>query len=164
MAPTSLPVTATEVVESKKQDATESELVVDESEVSQKEIRATLRRMDIITLPVLTTLLAFCFIDRANMGLAAVAGMTADLRFVGYQYSISLLVFFPGYALFALPSNYILTKTSVRYWLTLLSVGFGVFTLAMGFARSFEGIVALRAVLGIFEAGCVYSTPPSVSC
>ena len=140
-------------MESKMEEATEAETVIDESEISQKEVRATLRRMDIITLPVLTTLLAFCFIDRANMGLAAVAGMTADLHFVGYQYSISLLVFFPGYALFALPSNYILTKTSVRYWLTLLSIGFGAFTLVMGFARSFKTIVALRVFLGIFEAG-----------
>ena len=72
---------------------------VDTADIDQRELKKTIRRMDLITLPVLTLLLAFCFIDRANMGLAAVAGMTADLEFVGYQYSISLLVFFPGYVL-----------------------------------------------------------------
>jgi MFS family permease len=126
---------------------------VDTADIDQRELKKTIRRMDLITLPVLTLLLAFCFIDRANMGLAAVAGMTADLEFVGYQYSISLLVFFPGYALFVLPSNYILAKTSVRYWLTILSICFGAFTLAIGLARNFESVVVFRVFLGIFEAG-----------
>lgn len=116
-------------------------------------LKQTLRKIDVIVLPVMTLLLAFCFIDRANMGLAAVAGMTRELKIVGYQYSISLLVFFPGYALFAIPSNYLLTKTSVRYWITFLSLGFGLFTLAMGLVRSFTALAVMRVFLGVFEAG-----------
>ncbi|CAH0035434.1 unnamed protein product, partial [Clonostachys rhizophaga] len=113
----------------------------------------TIRKMDIVVLPIMTVILAFCFIDRTNMGLAMVVGMGSELRFDSYGYSTALLVFFPGYALFVLPSNYILSKTSVRYWLTLLSLAFGILTLAAGLVRNFGGLVAVRALLGICEAG-----------
>ncbi|EXJ71206.1 uncharacterized protein A1O5_06200 [Cladophialophora psammophila CBS 110553] len=128
-----------------------------DSIASSEELRKTIRRMDLVVVPVMMVLLAFCYIDRSNMGLAAVAGMAAELDFKSYQYSISLLVFFPGYALFVIPSNYVLHRTSVRYWLTFLSITFGLFTLGMGLIRNYAGLVAMRVFLGICEAG-VYPT------
>lgn len=119
----------------------------------EREIKRTMRRIDIVVVPVLTVFLAFCFIDRANMGLAAVAGMNAELGLVGYQYSVTLLLFFPGYVLFALPSNYFLSKISVRWWLSALGMGFGLFTLVMGLVQNFAGLAAMRLFLGVFEAG-----------
>ncbi|KAF9891538.1 hypothetical protein FE257_004005 [Aspergillus nanangensis] len=98
-------------------------------------------------------LLAFSYIDRSNMGLASVAGMSTELDFKGYDYSVMLLVFFPGYALCVLPSNYILHRTSVRYWLTFVCIGFGLFTLGSGLIRNQNGLLAMRVLLGIFEAG-----------
>ncbi|KAF4456261.1 MFS general substrate transporter [Fusarium albosuccineum] len=118
-----------------------------------EEVAKAIRKVDRIVLPVMTVVLAFCFIDRSNMGLAAVAGMSTELGFKQYEYSISLLVFFPGYALFVLPSNYILQKTSVRYWLTFLSVTFGLFTLSLGLVQNFTSLVIMRVFLGICEAG-----------
>lgn len=117
----------------------------------------TIRKMDLVVLPIMTVILAFCFIDRTNMGLAMVVGMGSELRFDSYGYSTALLVFFPGYALFVLPSDYILSKTSVRYWLTFLSLAFGILTLAAGLVHNFGGLVAVRDLLGICEAGYVSS-------
>lgn len=121
--------------------------------IDPKLLKKTIRRMDLITIPILTMVFAVCLIDRVNIGLAAVAGMIAELNLVGYQYSICLLVFFPGYTLFTIPSNYILVKTSVRFWLTCLTIGFGTMTLVMGFSRNFATLAALRSILGLFEAG-----------
>uniref|UniRef100_A0A0B7K9R7 Major facilitator superfamily (MFS) profile domain-containing protein n=1 Tax=Bionectria ochroleuca TaxID=29856 RepID=A0A0B7K9R7_BIOOC len=123
------------------------------SAIDPHRLARTIRKMDIVVLPIMTVILAFCFIDRTNMGLAMVVGMGSELRFDSYGYSTALLVFFPGYALFVLPSNYILSKTSVRYWLTFLSLAFGFLTLAAGLVRTFGGLVAVRALLGICEAG-----------
>lgn len=123
------------------------------SPIDEKRIKQTMRRIDVIIVPVLTVFLAFCFIDRANMGLAAVAGMNAEIGLVGYQYSITLLLFFPGYVLFALPSNYFLSKVSVRVWLCTLGMGFGLFTLVMGLVQNFSALAAMRFFLGVFEAG-----------
>jgi hypothetical protein len=120
---------------------------------TDQEIKRTMRRIDIVVVPVLTVLLAFCFIDRANMGLAAVAGMVEELGLVGFQYSTTLLLFFPGYVLFALPSNYFLSKVSVRVWLCALGLGFGLFTLLMGVIQNFAGLAVMRLLLGFCEAG-----------
>jgi MFS family permease len=93
------------------------------------------------------------------MGFAAVAGMREELDLVsGYRYLIILVVFFPGYALFCTHSNYMLSKTSIRWWLTCISIGFGVFTLAMGFIHNWTSLIALRLSLRIFEAGLVSPT------
>lgn len=116
-------------------------------------VAKTIRKMDLIVLPVMTLILAFCFIDRVNMGLAMVVGMGTELHFKSNSYSVALLVFFPGYALCVLPSNYILSKTPVRYWLTILSVGFGLFTLAAGLVQNFGSMLAMRILLGVCEAG-----------
>ena len=142
-------------VEHKDYDEVEIENA-DGTVLNQDDIAKTIRKMDIVVLPIMTIVLAFCFIDRSNMGLAMVVGMGKELHFKTYEYSIALLVFFPGYALFVLPSNYILSKTSVRYWLTFLSIAFGLFTVASGLVRSFSGLAAIRAFLGVCEAGYVF--------
>ncbi len=136
-----------------KEDVFAVETISPQEPFDREELNKTIRRMDLITLPVVTLLLGLCFIDRANMGLANVAGMGSELKLVGYQYSIALLTFFPGYAVFAIPSNYILVKTSVRYWLSFLAFGFGAFTLGMGFVRNFHTLAILRLFLGVCEAG-----------
>lgn len=120
---------------------------------SPEEVSKAIRKMDMVVLPVMTMVLALCYIDRSNMGLAHVAGMADELGFKGYQYSISLLVFFPGYVLFVIPSNYVLSKTSVRYWLTFLSFAFGMFSVGIGLVRNFGSLVAMRIFLGVCEAG-----------
>lgn len=125
------------------------------ADVDPVKLAKTIRKIDLIVLPIMTIILAFCFIDRANMGLAMVVGMGKELEFKSNSYSVALLVFFPGYALCVLPSNYILSKTPVRYWLTILSIGFGLFTLATRLVRNFGSLVAMRTLLGVCEAGQV---------
>ncbi|KAH7142205.1 major facilitator superfamily domain-containing protein [Dactylonectria macrodidyma] len=134
-----------------------SKVESEDAVVGGQELSRIIRRMDVVVLPIMTIVLAFCYIDRSNMGLAAVAGMAEELDFKGYQFSIALLVFFPGYALFVLPSNYILSKTSVRYWLTFLSIAFGFFSVGSGLIRNYGSLLSMRILLGMCEAG-VYPT------
>jgi hypothetical protein len=78
------------------------------------------------------------------------------------RYSIALLVFFPTYALFELPSNLLIRRVGARYWLSFLIVCWGIMVLAMGFVLNWVPLVALRVLLGAFEAGCKLSesAPP----
>ncbi|KAL4802556.1 major facilitator superfamily domain-containing protein [Aspergillus unguis] len=131
--------------------------------VPQAQLKKAIRKVDFLVLPIMTVMLAFSYIDRSNMGLANVAGMSSELKFEGYDYSISLLVFFPGYALAVFPSNYILNRTKVQYWLTFVCVAFGIFTLGSGLIRNQAGLFAMRVLLGMAEAGC-YPTVISVIC
>lgn len=148
-------ITANTFDANKDHEASAEEIVYEQTPediAAPKVITKVVRRIDLQLLPVLTLLLSVCFLDRGNMGLAAVAGMSKELGFVGYQYSITLLAFFPGYVLCVLPNNYLLGRVSIRYWLTFVSIGFGLFTLASGLIHSFEALAVVRAFLGCFEA------------
>lgn len=79
---------------------------------------------------------------------------------IGSRYSVALLVFFIGYCLFELPSNYIIRKIGARWWLSFLIIAWGLCVLGMGFVHDWKVLTVLRAFLGVFEAGlfpgCVF--------
>jgi len=50
-------------------------------------------------------------LDRSNIGIAYIAGMGEDLDLSqGARYSVVLLLFFPTYAVFELPSNFVIRR------------------------------------------------------
>ncbi|KEQ99842.1 hypothetical protein AUEXF2481DRAFT_45783 [Aureobasidium subglaciale EXF-2481] len=119
-----------------------------------------LRKVDLRILPPLTVLFLLAFLDRTNIGNAKIQGMTDELKMGGHDYNIALFVFFIPYILFELPSNIILKKISPSLWLSCIMVLWGIATIGQGLVTTFEGLVAMRVLVGIFEAGlfpgCVY--------
>jgi hypothetical protein len=71
------------------------------------------------------------------MGYAKVAGMGDDLGLnIGARYSICLLVFFPPYMLFEIPSNMFLVRFGVWKTMTFLIMAWGLIVLGMGFVHT----------------------------
>jgi fucose permease len=64
-------------------------------------------------------------LDRANISAAYIAGMAEDLVLTGARYNVALLVFFIGYGLFELPSNFVIRRIGARWWLSFLIVAWG---------------------------------------
>jgi MFS family permease len=96
-------------------------------------------------------------LDRTNISSAYIAGLDKDLKLnVGARYNVALLIFFVPYALFELPSNLIIRRLGARYWLGFLITAWGACVLGMGFVKNWELLTVLRALLGLFEAGCRY--------
>ncbi|QIW97106.1 hypothetical protein AMS68_002624 [Peltaster fructicola] len=113
----------------------------------------------------LVLLLGFMYcvslMDRTNMGIAAVAGMSVDLLLVNNnRYSILVLVFFITYVLLQPPATIILRKVGPRIFLPAITILWGVTMICFGFVKTWEQMIPLRLVLGIFEAGffpgCAY--------
>lgn len=103
---------------------------------------------------------ALSLLDRTNISSAYIAGLEEDLQLqIGSRYSIALLVFFIGYAVFELPSNFIIRKVGARVWLSFLIIVWGAIVLAMGFVHSWITLTVCRALLGIFEAGREFPPP-----
>jgi hypothetical protein len=72
-----------------------------------------------------------------NMGYAMNAGMKVELGMgIGARYSIALLVFFPSYLIFELPSNWCLVRFGVWKTLTFLITAWGLIVMGMGFVNS----------------------------
>ncbi|KAE8824211.1 hypothetical protein PTNB85_08767 [Pyrenophora teres f. teres] len=122
-----------------------------------------LHKCDLHVLPPLFLLFLLAFLDRVNIGNAKIQGLTEDLEMIGpnaYRYNIALFIFFVPYVLFEVPSNLVLKKLKPSTWLSLIMTLWGLSTIGMGLITNFEGLVAMRVLLGFFEAGlfpgCVY--------
>ncbi|CAA9965907.1 MFS general substrate transporter [Pyrenophora teres f. maculata] len=122
-----------------------------------------LHKCDLHVLPPLFLLFLLAFLDRVNIGNAKIQGLTEDLEMTGpnaYRYNIALFIFFVPYVLFEVPSNLVLKKLKPSTWLSLIMTLWGLSTIGMGLITNFEGLVAMRVLLGFFEAGlfpgCVY--------
>ncbi|KAF2266179.1 MFS general substrate transporter [Lojkania enalia] len=117
-------------------------------------------KCDLHVLPPLFVLFLLAFLDRANIGNAKIQGLTEDLDMHGTDYNIALFVFFIPYILFEVPSNLVIKKLAPSTWLALIMVLWGISTIGMGLVNTFGGLVAMRVLLGFFEAGlfpgCVY--------
>ncbi|PQE22379.1 MFS transporter protein [Rutstroemia sp. NJR-2017a WRK4] len=115
--------------------------------------KALLRKLDIHVVIPLTILFLLAFLDRVNIGNAKIQGMTQDLHMQGNDYNIALLIFFPPYILFELPSNLILRRISPSTWITFIMTSWGIITICQGLVHSHAALVGLRFLLGLFEAG-----------
>lgn len=75
------------------EDANDGDLTL-----SQHEYRRIVHKLDWAIIPYCSLLYLLSFLDRVNIGQAAVAGLKGDLGIVqGNAYAISLSVFFIGY-------------------------------------------------------------------
>jgi len=98
-------------------------------------------------------------------GNARILGMTEDLDMTGDDYNIALFTFFIPYILFEVPSNIIIKRVAPSTWLAGIMFFWGVATIGQGLVKTNGGLVAMRVLLGLFEAGffpgCEYSIPAS---
>ncbi|RGP71291.1 hypothetical protein FSPOR_3412 [Fusarium sporotrichioides] len=116
-------------------------------------------RLDKRIMPICALIYLLCFLDRANIGNARTLNadvgndLVSTLGMSQLQFIMALMTFLIAYALFEVPSNYLLKKTSPSTWLAFLMVCFGVLTMSIGASKNFATIAALRFMLGMFEAG-----------
>ena len=103
-------------------------------------------------IPFLFLLYVISFIDRANIGFAALT-MNRDLGISSEQFGLVAAIFFFGYVLSGIPSNLMLHKLGARVWISLILVIWGVFALLMGLAHSVRELYVLRFLLGFAEGG-----------
>ncbi len=114
--------------------------------------RTTLFKVTWRLLPFLFLLYIVCFLDRVNVGFAALQ-MNQDLRFSPAVYGFGAGVFFLGYVLFEVPSNLILVRVGARVWIARIMITWGLVAAAMMFVRGPLSFYGLRFLLGVAEAG-----------
>ncbi|OBT88794.1 hypothetical protein VE02_03145 [Pseudogymnoascus sp. 03VT05] len=118
------------------------------------------RKCDLYVVPPLFVLFLLAFLDRTNIGNAKIQGLEDGLNLKGSEYNIALFIFFVPYILFEVPSNVLLKKIAPSTWLSSIMFFWGIATMAQGLINDFGGLVGMRFVLGVFEAGlfpgCIY--------
>jgi ACS family tartrate transporter-like MFS transporter len=114
--------------------------------------RTTLAKVSRRLLPFLLLLYIVAWIDRVNIGFAALQ-MNADLGFSATVYGFGAGIFFLGYALFEVPSNLILVRVGARLWIARIMITWGIVSVAMMFVSGPISFYVLRFLLGVAEAG-----------
>ncbi|HEY6395479.1 MAG TPA: MFS transporter, partial [Candidatus Binataceae bacterium] len=112
-----------------------------------------MRRVSLRLLPLLFLLFIVSYLDRANVGLAALQ-MNNELKFSSAAFGFGAGIFFLGYALFEVPSNLILARVGARPWLARIAITWGLLACAMMWVRTPAQFYATRFLLGAAEAGC----------
>jgi len=112
----------------------------------------TLHRVRIRILPFISVLFVVCFLDRINIGFAALT-MNEELAITNQQFGLLAGVFFFGYFIFEIPSNLLLHKIGARVWIARILISWGIMAMLTGFVHSVHQLYIVRFLLGVAEAG-----------
>ena len=103
-------------------------------------------------LPLLMFAYIFNYLDRTNIGFAALT-MNTDLGFTPSVYGLGAGIFFISYATFQVPANLMLHRIGARRWIFCILAGWGTAATAGALIRGPESFYILRFLLGVAEAG-----------
>lgn len=115
--------------------------------------RKLVRKLDWHLVPLIMLLYTFSFLDRVNIGNARLYGLEEDLGLSPNQFQIAVSILFVTYLVFEIPSNLVLKPFGPQRWLAFIVFIWGIIALGTGFVHNFQSLVALRVLLGAFEAG-----------
>jgi ACS family tartrate transporter-like MFS transporter len=123
-------------------------MTLDQDLAAKSAIGKAARRL----LPFLCLCYAVNFLDRVNVGFAALA-MNQDLGFTQSIFGAGAGILFIGYLLFEVPSNLALQHFGARVWIARIMVSWGLVAMAMAVVSGPASFYAMRFLLGVAEAG-----------
>ncbi|KAK9778083.1 putative Major facilitator superfamily (MFS) profile domain-containing protein [Seiridium cardinale] len=109
------------------------------------------RKLDLNLMTLFFVLYMLAFLDRGNIGNAKIAGMSQDLNLNGNRYQWLINIFY---------ITYVVAEFGVVLWKifpphlvgTVVVFGWGLIAAVQSGAQSWDGMMALRFLLGAFEA------------
>ena len=112
----------------------------------------TIQKLRIRILPFVFLLYVIAFLDRVNIGFAALT-MNKELGITSQQFGLLTGIFFLGYLIFEVPSNILLHKIGARIWIARILISWGIVAVLTGFVQTVHQLYLARFLLGLAEAG-----------
>ncbi len=112
----------------------------------------TIRKVQIRILPYILLLYIISFLDRINIGFAALT-MNKELGITSQQFGFLVGIFFISYSLFEIPSNLILHSVGARIWLARILIVWGIVAALSGLVHTVHQLYVVRFLFGMAEAG-----------
>jgi ACS family tartrate transporter-like MFS transporter len=128
--------------------STECRLSTTVPDVAQSARRRIARRL----LPFLFLLYVIAFLDRMNVGAAALQ-MPHDLGFSEGVIGFGAGIFFLGYFLLEIPGALIVERWGARRWIARIMITWGMMTVLMAFIHTSRQFYIVRFLVGAAEAG-----------
>ncbi|KAF4781057.1 MFS allantoate transporter [Colletotrichum scovillei] len=120
--------------------------------IDPEEERRLVRKVDWMILPYISVCYVFFYIDKTTLSYAAIFGIQSDLKLKGTEYSWLSSIFYFGFLVWALPTNFMLQKFPIAKYLGLNIFAWGAFLMLQAAAPNFGALAALRAISGAAEA------------
>lgn len=114
--------------------------------------KTVVRKVTLRIIPFVFLLYIVSYLDRANIGYAALQ-MNAELALSAEAFGFISGIFFIGYFLFEVPSNVLLNRYGARVWIARILVTWGAIAAGTAFAETATQLYVLRFLLGVAEAG-----------
>ncbi|KAF8269763.1 major facilitator superfamily domain-containing protein [Lactarius quietus] len=129
---------------------------LDDSQVDERKL---VRKIDLHLIPWLSLLYLLSFLDRTSIGNAKLYGLEKSLHLTDKQYLLALTLLLPiclvrGDQL--VPSNIFLKHLRPSLWLSGLMLLWGIMMTVQGLVHNYGGLLGLRWMLGMMEAGLWY--------
>ena len=121
---------------------------MDATNLSETDLRKRWTRI----LPAVFVTYSLAYLDRANNGFGAAAGLAQTLHISGYQSSLLGSLFFLGYCVPQVPGIILVQRHSARLLIFLALVAWGAFAALTGVIRSFWMLALDRTLLGVAES------------
>lgn len=112
----------------------------------------TIRKLTTRLIPFIFVLYIVAFLDRVNLGYAALT-MNKALHLSSTVFGLISGIFFFGYFIFEVPSNIIMHKIGARVWIARILVSWGIVVMVTAWVASATHLYILRFLLGAAEAG-----------
>ncbi|OTG89029.1 MFS transporter [Acinetobacter sp. ANC 3813] len=112
----------------------------------------TIKRISKRIIPFLIILFVMAFLDRTNIGFAALH-MNDAIGITQTIFGLGAGIFFLGYFIAEVPSNILLHRFGARIWIARIMITWGIIAAMMGFIHNGTQFIVLRFLLGIAEAG-----------
>ncbi|KAL4919206.1 major facilitator superfamily domain-containing protein [Aspergillus aurantiobrunneus] len=126
----------------------------DDDEFTYEEQRNIIHRVDRRLVTITGAAYCISLMDRTNVSVAAITGMMEDLElYIGFRYSIMVLVFFVAYIVFQPLATAVIRKIGPRIFISAIVMTWGACLIGFAYAPNWQTLSGLRALLGILESG-----------
>ncbi|KAJ5585516.1 uncharacterized protein N7459_005316 [Penicillium hispanicum] len=114
--------------------------------------RRVLRKLDWRVPTLMGFFYLLAFLDRSNIGNAKIAGMEEDLSLDGKRYAWLLTIFYISYTVFEFQA--LMWKIiKPHQWAAFVVFSWGLVATCQAATENWQGMMALRFLMGAFEAG-----------
>lgn len=129
-----------------------SDKVISHTQQQSAEQQEGRRRRWIYLLPLVFITYSLAYLDRANYGFGASAGLAATLHITGEQNALLGSLFFLGYFLFQIPGAAYAHRKSATRLVFFALIAWGVLASLTGVIRTFWLLALDRTLLGVAES------------
>ena len=116
------------------------------------QIQAEMRKRWLYILPCVFVTYSLAYLDRANYGFGAAAGLAATLHISDSQSALLASLFFLGYFLFQVPGAVYARRKSATRLVFFSLIGWGILAAMTGAIKAFWLLALDRLLLGIAES------------